>query len=98
MLNPNILIFSTAQLDRRLGFFQTYFSLTGDQVRALAVRGPKVITNPLARIKDVTFTVKDEMGFEPEEVTQLLLEHPAIWKTGIQITRYTIIICKDTSF
>ena len=49
-------------------------------MRALAVKGPKIITYNLAQIKDVTFTIKEEMGFEPHEVTQLLLVHPAIWK------------------
>lgn len=73
------------RIDRRLGFFQTYFGLTGDQVRGLASvgsSGPKLITYHLGRVKDVTFTIKEEMGFTSEEIVKLLLTRPRLWKEG----------------
>lgn len=73
------------RIDRRLGFFQTYFELTGDQVRKLASSGssgPKLITYNLGRVKDVTFTIKEEMGFTGSEIVKILLARPRIWKEG----------------
>lgn len=78
--------YSVPRIDRRLGFFQTYFGLTGDQVRKLASvgsSGPILITYNLGRVKDVTFTIKEEMGFTSEEIVKLLLTRPRLWKEGL---------------
>ncbi|CAL8143846.1 unnamed protein product [Orchesella dallaii] len=89
--NPYWLSFSVPRIDRRLGFFQTYFNLTGDQVRALASvgsSGPQLITYHLGRVKDVTFTIKEEMGFTSKEIVKLLLTRPRIWKeTTVSLRR-----------
>ncbi|ODN01526.1 Transcription termination factor 3, mitochondrial [Orchesella cincta] len=83
MITRNPYWLSVPRIDRRLGFYQTYFNLTGDQVRVLASvgsSGPKLITYHLGRVKDVTFTIKEEMGFTSEEIVKLLLTRPRIWK------------------
>lgn len=79
------LLFSVPRIDRRLGFFQTHFGLTGDQVRVLASHGssgPKLITYNLGRVKDVTFAIKEEMGFTSEEIVEILLTRPRIFREG----------------
>lgn len=68
------------RIDQRLGFFQSFFRLNGTQVRELVVSGPKLITSKLDRVKDVTFLVKEEMGFEPDELVKMLLDKPRIWR------------------
>ena len=76
-------MYSITRIDQRLGFFQSFFRLTGNQVRELSVSGPKLITSKLSRVKDVTFTVKEEMGFEPHEIVKMLLVKPRIWREGM---------------
>ncbi|CAG7734844.1 unnamed protein product [Allacma fusca] len=78
--NPFWLVFSTKRIDRRLGFFQEYFALTGAQVRQLATSGPKLITDKIDRVKEITFTLKEECGFEPDEIKKLLLSTPFIFR------------------
>ncbi|XP_021948918.2 transcription termination factor 3, mitochondrial [Folsomia candida] len=78
--NPFWLAFSVTRIDQRLGFFQSFFRLNGTQVRELVVSGPKLITSKLDRVKDVTFLVKEEMGFEPDELVKMLLDKPRIWR------------------
>lgn len=77
--NPFWLMFPTKRIDRRLGFFQTTFELTGAEVRQLAVTNPKLITYNMEHIRLNTFTIKEEMGFEKEEVKSLLLQRPKLW-------------------
>jgi len=48
-------------------------------VRMLAARGPKLITSNLGHVRDVTFKVKEEMGFTSQEIVSLLLGSPRIW-------------------
>lgn len=74
-----LLISSTMQIDEFLGFFQTYFKLNGPQVRKLATVGAKVITTKRFQIVEATFKIKEEMGFEPDEVREILLAQPSIW-------------------
>ena len=78
--NPYWLTFKTQDIDKRLGFFQGYFDLTGPEVRQLATTGPRLITSHLGRVKDVAFTVKERMGFEPEEIKAILLARPDLFR------------------
>jgi mTERF domain-containing protein len=78
--NPFWLSFSTRRIDRRLGYFQRTFELGGQQVRSLACKCPRLVTSNLGRTKDVTFKIKDCMGFEPKEIVTILLAHPEIWR------------------
>nr|CAG4652119.1 EOG090X0C5Y [Triops cancriformis] len=80
--NPYWLNFSVERIDRRLGFFQTYFGLKGSEVRQLAVKNPKLITWNLWSVKEVAFTVKEEMAFGRDETKHLLLEAPRIFHTN----------------
>ena len=77
--NPYWLTFKTQDIDKRLGFFQGYFDLTGQEVRQLATTDPRLMTSDLGRVKDVAFTVKERMGFEPEEIKTILLAKPCLF-------------------
>lgn len=77
--NPFWLMFSTKRIDRRLGYFQKNFELSGNQVRQLTVKQPRIITYNVTHIDKSGFTVKEEMGFDKKEVKELLLDVPKIF-------------------
>lgn len=77
--NPFWLMISTKRIDKRLGYFQKTFKMMGDEVRLLTAKQPRIITYNLEHIRQNTFTVREEMGFEPEEMKQLLLSKPKLW-------------------
>lgn len=77
--NPHWLMFSTKRIDNRLGFFQKNFELTGSEIRLVSLKEPRLITYNMEHIRMSTFSVKEEMGFEKEEVKALLLAKPKIW-------------------
>lgn len=80
--NPYWLSFPTKRIDRRLGFFQKNFNLTGNELRAVAVTAPRLITYNIAHVKASTFAIKEEMGFSQEEVKALILSRPSLWMNG----------------
>jgi hypothetical protein len=52
-VNKNVFfsVGSTQEIDQRLGRFQKTFKLTGNEVRRLTLRRPKLITHNMAHIK-----------------------------------------------
>lgn len=77
-VNPFWLMFQTQRIDRRLGYFQNKFELTGAQVRQLTVRQPKVITYHLESVERNAFSIREEFGFSSEETKSLILQTPRI--------------------
>ncbi|XP_011684926.1 PREDICTED: transcription termination factor 3, mitochondrial [Wasmannia auropunctata] len=77
--NPKWLLYSTKDIDRRLGYFQNSFMLNGHEVRMLTVKGPKVVTYRMIHLLENTFSVKEEMGFDRLQMKRLLLTLPKIW-------------------
>ncbi|GAB0087840.1 Transcription termination factor 3, mitochondrial [Sergentomyia squamirostris] len=77
--NPFWLMFSTQRIDKRLGFFQKSFYLTGREVRQLVCTAPRLITYSMEHIRMSTFSVKEEMGYETLEAKKLLLKIPKLW-------------------
>lgn len=77
--NPNWLLYSTKDIDNRLGYFQNNFRLNGRQVRILTIKGPKVVTYRMVHLLENTFSIKEEMGFDQMQVRKLLLTLPRIW-------------------
>lgn len=77
--NPFWLSFSTKRIDTRLGWFQNNFKLSGSNIRLLACKQPKIITFNMMQLRQANFTVKEQMGFEKEEATVLLLAKPCLW-------------------
>uniref|UniRef100_A0A182T305 Transcription termination factor 3, mitochondrial n=1 Tax=Anopheles maculatus TaxID=74869 RepID=A0A182T305_9DIPT len=86
--NPFWLMLNTKRIDRRLGYFQKTFHLAGNEVRTLATKQPRLITYNLEHVRKNTFTVQEEMGFDKEEVKQLLLSKPRIWMIKTEALQY----------
>nr|CAG4641991.1 EOG090X0C5Y [Eurycercus lamellatus] len=77
--NPFWLLFSTEKIDNRLGFFQQLFHLTGNELRSVTVKEPRLITGKLDKVKDMNFGFQEEMGFEVDQIKTLLLLKPKLW-------------------
>lgn len=77
--NPFWLNFNTKRIDRRLGYFQKNFDLTGNDVRFLTSKQPNLITYNMQHVRETTFAVLEEMGFGKDETKCLLLNIPKIW-------------------
>lgn len=77
--NPFWLMFSTKRIDRRLGHYQKEFHLNGNQVRELSCKQPRLITYNMAHVIRSTFAVKEEMGFDRQEMRTLVLAKPRIF-------------------
>ncbi|KAK7070174.1 mTERF [Halocaridina rubra] len=77
--NPQWLLLSTVDIDYRLGYFQRVFQLSNHQVRFLAAKQPRLITYDLEIIKKKNFSIREEMGFSPDEMKVLLLSKPKLW-------------------
>lgn len=86
----HIFIFSTKRIDTRLGHFQKTFNLTGKEVRLLTTKQPRLITYSMHHIKLNTFSVKEEMGFDDEQMKEMLLTTPNIWMMSKQNNNYFI--------
>ena len=77
--NPNWLLYNTKDIDRRLGYFQSNFKLSGNEVRILTIKAPKVVTYKMLHLMGNTFTIKEDMDFNQKQMKQLLLTLPRIW-------------------
>ncbi len=78
---PRWLELSVPEIDKRLGFFQKSFSLTGDEIRKLSMRLPSLIVwegTPTQVVTNHDFLVM-LMGFEKAECKRMLLNHPEIY-------------------
>lgn len=78
-LNRRWLNHSTKEIDARLASFQIMFELSGDEVRAMAIAGPKVITEQQQQIREASFSLKEECCFEADEAKDILLKCPSVW-------------------
>lgn len=77
--HPKWLSQSTVDIDTSLGFFQTKFYLSGDNVRNTVVKLPKLITWPKKSVNLVIFSLNEEMGFNRSQRKRLLLIHPKLY-------------------
>lgn len=85
--NPFWLMLRTQRIDKRLGFFQKNFVLSGNEVRCVATKQPKLITYNLKHVRESTFSIKEELGFSKDETKQLILAVPKIW----MMSEYTTV-------
>lgn len=76
--NPYWLMFSTRRVDRRLGYFQKEFRLSGHDLRLLATKEPNVITYNMEHLRKSVFTLKEEMGFNAKELSALIVRKPRL--------------------
>ncbi|XP_073941668.1 mitochondrial transcription termination factor 3 isoform X2 [Choristoneura fumiferana] len=81
-LSNSVASVSTTRIDRRFGFYQEKFILKGKDVRLLATKQPKLITYNLHHVNTNIFALKEEMGFNQEELKQLVLKKPKLYMLG----------------
>lgn len=77
--HPKWLSHSTVDIDTSLGFFQTKFYLSGDDVRSIVIKVPKLITWPKKSVNLIMFSLNEEMGFNRSERKRLLLIYPKLY-------------------
>jgi len=77
--HPKWLSQSTVDIDTSLGFFQTNFFLSGDNIRSVVTKLPKLITWPKKSINLIMFSLIEEMGFNNSERKRLLQIHPKLF-------------------
>jgi len=76
---PYFIMFSTRQIDHRLGYFQKEFNLTGDELRSVVTRLPKLVLQSFRMITEKQFSFKVEMGFNKDEIKSLVINKPKLW-------------------
>ncbi|XP_017863596.1 PREDICTED: transcription termination factor 3, mitochondrial [Drosophila arizonae] len=76
--NPYWLMYSTRRIDRRLGYFQKEFHLSGHDLRLLATKEPRLITFNMEHIRKSVFTLREEMGFSNKELQTLIVHTPRL--------------------
>lgn len=75
-------MFSAAKIDECLGSVQKLLQLETKEIRLLATRYSKLITYPLEKLKPNVFVFKEEMGFEADEMKQMILKLPKLLLHG----------------
>ncbi|CAA9997419.1 unnamed protein product [Nesidiocoris tenuis] len=83
--NASWLSRSTKEIDSRLGFLQSLFKLSGQEVRHVTVRMPKLVTRQKFQIEEARFGVIEQMGFNATESKTLLMEKPKIYTINREI-------------
>ena len=80
--DPFWLTFPVEEIDARLGYFQKTFSLAGNEVRQLAGMKADLITWPgiPGQIRYNIFTLREMCGFSQEELKQILMTAPEVFK------------------
>ncbi|XP_044750479.1 transcription termination factor 3, mitochondrial [Coccinella septempunctata] len=78
-LNPSWLQFSTQEIDDKLGFLQNMFHLTGNEVRKVVTKQPKLISCSDNLLKVNIFAIKEEMGFNDHEMKIMFIDKPKIF-------------------
>lgn len=77
--NPIWLSQSTVEIDKSIGFFQNNFYLSGDNIRSVVTKLPKLITYPKKQVNLMMFSLNEEMGFNRSERKRFLLIYPRIY-------------------
>ncbi|XP_050428535.1 transcription termination factor 3, mitochondrial [Adelges cooleyi] len=77
--HPMWLSYSTVDIDASLGFFQNKFYLSGDNVRSVTTKLPRLITWPKRAVNLIMFSLDEEMGFNRSERKKLLLVYPKVY-------------------
>ncbi|XP_074656072.1 transcription termination factor 3, mitochondrial-like [Tubulanus polymorphus] len=84
---PFYLTTTTFKIDERLGYLQTQFRLTGDEVRDVVTRLPKIVTFPKITIEQAQLALKEFLQFSDMDMKQILLAQPKVYLTN----RYKLI-------
>ena len=81
---PQLFSRTVESIDARLGFFQTSYSLTGDQIRETVASHPELFQMKLSGVKKVNFHMNKFLGFKPNEIRELFVTVPSIFTMNPQ--------------
>ncbi|XP_071948453.1 transcription termination factor 3, mitochondrial-like [Antedon mediterranea] len=81
---PYFLSFSTERVDRKLGYFQKEFHLTGNEVRHLVTKCPQLVTNKISRIQENMYVIHNLLGFSKSAMKVMVLKSPKLLLAGKQ--------------
>jgi len=84
---PSLLGLPVKKIDAHLGNLQQLFRLSGDEVRAVVTRYPKIATWNKVSIQVIQFAFKDELGFTAEQSKEMLLMCPKLFLSN----KYSLI-------
>ncbi|XP_071105387.1 transcription termination factor 3, mitochondrial-like isoform X1 [Haliotis cracherodii] len=76
------LLMPVKTVDAKLGYLQQEYRLTGNEVRAVITRLPKLATWNLQKLKDNRFYIKEFLGFSDAELKQMLVKYPKLFLTN----------------
>ncbi|GAB1603693.1 transcription termination factor 3, mitochondrial-like, partial [Argonauta hians] len=76
---PRLLLIPVSSIDGKLGFYQKFFKLSGDEVREIVTRQPKLITYNIKVIKDIHFEMKEFFGFTNLDLQKIFLSFPKVF-------------------
>ncbi|XP_067666952.1 transcription termination factor 3, mitochondrial-like [Haliotis asinina] len=76
------LLMPVKMVDAKLGYLQQEYRLTGNEVRAVVTRLPKLATWNLQKLKDNRFYIKEFLGFSDAELKQMLVKYPKLFLTN----------------
>uniref|UniRef100_A0A915BXN6 mTERF domain-containing protein 1, mitochondrial n=1 Tax=Parascaris univalens TaxID=6257 RepID=A0A915BXN6_PARUN len=69
-------------MDARLGWIQNSFTLSGDEMRSLIVKEPRIVMFGIAPLQRLRNVFLEELQFTEAEVKQMLLEDPRLFLMG----------------
>ncbi|CAJ0932011.1 unnamed protein product, partial [Mesorhabditis belari] len=78
-------------LDERLGWMQKEFRLTGDEMRALITKEPRVIQFGIGALERMSKLFKKELKFHPKQAKKILLKDPRVYMLNPKILIETFI-------
>lgn len=73
------LTYSTRDIDWRLGFLQKHFELRGNEVRTVTISCPRLITHNTIDVEKISFSMREECGFDNYQIKRLVQEVPKLW-------------------
>lgn len=77
--NAMWLNYSTREIDGRLGFIKNHFGLSGNEVRIVTVNCPKLVTHNTMDVQQISFSMREECGFDAVQIKQLVQKSPKLW-------------------
>lgn len=84
--NPKWLLYEVKFVDNRLGFIQKSLDLSGDEVRQLAVKFPRILRVKKNVLQLNLFTIKEELLLEKPDIKKVVLNEPNILRIGKWLT------------
>ena len=70
---------SVTDVDTKLGWLQSEFGLTGNELRQIVTEKPKLVTLPLQIPAKIKFSLKNFLDYNAEDIKRLLIRFPKLF-------------------